>query len=543
MTLHVIYESAAGVTTDLAATDHVRLPGFEVTANAEEGTVAQSQLLVDDEGGALDLVGLKRVWAWESAESAGNQVIWSGTFGDREIGRIAGGDEPFMVGADRRWSCALVESNAIAQRRVITGPDGDRPAETDIARLTWLLGSAYLTGVGDSLGYLDDTGAVDMDAADLRGQSAYDVISDCANSSNKDFFLVPVNASTTTGVSTYSLFYAYGYAAQYDSALRLTNVLADIDNSVTFAVDPDMILRRTPERVYSGVLVRYQGGEVYVQDTGTGNAFAFRDAVHPGVNVSTAAAATAKANRYLADADAEEDRITCSFTVPKEKVNGLREGQRVQIKFSHLPDYSAEYLYARCVRRIVRQQSDEHYRITVELTPFPAGTDTEIRLMRPNDDGPVSGGPLFHLHWDTNGDVPCCGSVDYPSFGLAEYVGAYGDQTGIRVLGDGLITVTLAASGISIVEDTVTDRIYVTVNGARVNGYQENTTTGGLRAQVSNFVDGTDGDLVVADIAVRNGDVIEAYWQFDATAIEPWAIPAGVGSNDQWLLVTGSLRA
>lgn len=543
--LHVIYESAAGSTTDLSTTDHVRLPGLTLVENAEEGTVAQSQLVIEDEGGTLDLVGMKRLWAWESGEDGGNQVIIAGTLGDREIGRIAGGEEPFLVGADRRWSCSVVDPNAQLSRRVITGDDGNRPAETDIARLAWLYSSAYLSGVGNSLGYIDTTGAVDMDAADLRGQTAHDVINDCAQQSGKDFFLVPAAESLTTGVSTWSIYYALPWAAIYSSTLRLTNVRADVDNSTTFAVDPDMILRRTPERVYSGVFLRYQGGALYTQDATTANAFAYRDAVHPGVNLTTAAAALARANRYLADTDEEEDRITCSFVVPKEKVNHLRAGQRVQIKFSHLPGYSSGYTYARCVRREVRQMSDEFYRITVDLVGLGSTTATEARLMRPTknagaDLGYIGGGTYNPVHWDNDGDNPKAGDTSYPLTGLIEYVDSStaGYRKGLRVLGDGLVTVTIAFSASKVTDGPHTFTANLLLNGSIVESWSK-TEDLGLTTYSWEPIAGTS--LISTDIVVRNGDVFTLSVT-TSTGATLSALPTGVGNGSHWLLVEGDLR-
>ena len=408
MTLHVIYSNATGTTQDLAALDAIRLAspmdggeqGVSLTANAEEGSVAISTLLVDDPGGTLNLVGHRRVYVYESAEDPLNQMIWTGFLGDRTVTR---GEGEFVLSADRRWSAALVEGNTILSRRIITGADGNRPAETDVARVTWLVASSYLSTVDNALGYLDTSGPIAMEAADLRGQTAFDVVNDCANRSGKNWFLIyHGDTSPPSYIGTYSIWYASAESSSYVSTLRLTNVLADVDNSTTFAVNPDVTLRRDPSRVYSGVYLPYEGGVLYQQDTATKNAYAARDTAAPNANVEDSTKAAALARRYLDDAATEDDRIDFRIVVPKEKVNHLREGHRVEVKFSHLPGYSSAYGWARLLRRTVTQLSDELYEIAGELSGAgtslsgtldvlgdviqgyaPNGSSTESMIMKP----------------------------------------------------------------------------------------------------------------------------------------------------------------
>lgn len=540
MTLHVVYESAAGSTTDWATTDHIRLPTVEVSQHAEEGIAGRSTIPVEDVGGALSIVGLKRAWLWESAESAGNQVIGTFYVTDREIGRQGGAAvDDQVLSADRWWSVGLIDHNETLSRRIVTGTDGDRPAETDIARITWLLGSLYTPNVLSTTTYINTTGAVNLDKADLRGQRAYDVLAECANQSNKNFHLIPSNPTTAAGAQSYLLWYDYDYSATYDSALRLTNVLADVDNSTTFAVDPDMVLRITPERVYSGVLVRYNGGEIYAQDTDTGNAFAFRDAVHHATNLNSASAASARATRYLADADTEEERITCRFVVPKEKVNGLREGQRIQCKFSHLPNYSAAYQYLRCLRRSVRQLSDEFYEIRAELTlgiPLPL-TDSNALLYGPNDNNkPGTNNGTFQVNWDATGDGPTepGGCSLSARAGLLSYLGVTNEWTGIRCDGSGTVTVDTEGtfSGATL-NSPINLSAKIMLNGAMV---REVTHTQGSGAVSWTWhMSGTS-------LSVRSGDEITVQVTVAGMgAGDPLVIPAGTGSCQNLLWVRGDL--
>ncbi len=379
MSLQIRYNrvtTAAGVQPDtITARQNVAF-----SSSAEEGSVAQSQLIVDDTSNALNYVGLRRVYAYETRAQAHNQIVFNGYLAERTIGRQpAEGQDSDEEVLGRRWSLSLADTNSLMSRRLITGSDGNRPAETDIARIQWLLDSndKYLSNPHDTWAnpspFIDTSGAVAMDAADLRGQTAFDVLNDCAQRSGKNWFAQYYEAADTvppTNAGSIALHYYTAESTYNTSTLRLSNVNGDADNLTTFAVLPDAILTRDPSRVYSGMYVQYDGGELYQQSTTVENLFQRRDAAVSNPNIKTAAKASALATRYLADAATEDDRITCRFIVPAAKVNDLREGQRLQARFSHFSGYSS-YSYMRCLRRTVTQYGDDHYEIAVELSPAP----------------------------------------------------------------------------------------------------------------------------------------------------------------------------
>ena len=362
--------------------------GVSFSASAEEGSVAQSQIVVDDTANTLNYVGLRRVYAYETAAPAHNQMVFNGYLQERRIGRdpAEGQDEDVEVHG-RRWDLTVADTNSLLSRRLITGADGVRPAETDIARIQWLLDSndAYLSNPKDTWEnpspYIDTSGPIDMDAADLRGQTAFDVLNDCAQRSGKNWFAQYYEANDTvppSNTGSIAIHYYVPESTYYTSTLRLTNVNADADDVTTFYVLPDAILTRSPARTYSGVYLQYDGGELYEQSTTVENLFQRRDAAVSNPNVNTSAKATALATRYLADAETEDDRLTCRFIVAKQYVNDLREGQRFPGQFTHLPGYTASYTYWRCLRRAVTQLNDEFYQIAIEATPAPEPTTASI---------------------------------------------------------------------------------------------------------------------------------------------------------------------
>jgi hypothetical protein len=358
---------------------------------AEEGSVAMSEIVVDDEGQTLDYVGLRRVYAFETTAPAQNQLIFDGYIADKTVGRLpteGQDDDPSVTG--RRWTLQLTDVNSVLSRRIITGADGNRPAETDVARINWLLSAndKYLSNTHDSWdypsAYVSSASPVNMDAADLRGQTAFDVLNDCAQASGKNWF-VRYNEQNDTYPPTngggLQLWYDFDSSTAFRSTTRLTNVQADVDNTTTFAVFPDAQLSRDANRVYSGIYATYDGGSLYQQSTNVADLFQQRDAAVSMLNVKTSSAASARITRYLADATTEDDRITCSYLVPKQYVNSIREGQSFQAKFTHLPNWGSQYNYMRVLRRTVTAYPGEQfYLIRLELSPIT--TPHQISLVQ-----------------------------------------------------------------------------------------------------------------------------------------------------------------
>ena len=359
--------------------------GVSFSSAAEEGSVGMSQIIVDDTANALDYVGRRRVYAYETACQAHNQIVFNGYLQKRWIGRIPpeGPDQDAEV-MGRRWTLDIGDTNSLLSRRLITGADGDRPAETDIARIQWLLDSndAYLSNPQDNWEnpspYVDTAGPISMSAASYIGRTAFDVLNDCAQRSGKNWFVRYYEANDSvppTNAGSYALWYADAESTLDTSTLRLTNVDADVDDVTTFAVLPDAQLSRDPTRAYSGIYLTYDGGSRYQQSTNVVNLFQRQDAAVSNPFVKTDAEAAALTTRYLDDAETEDDRLPFRFICAKQYVNDLREGQRFSGKFSHLatdsgPDYST-WTWWRCLRRTVTHLNDEFYEVSGEASPIP----------------------------------------------------------------------------------------------------------------------------------------------------------------------------
>lgn len=351
-----------GSTGDLN-TDRIRLgQGFSLTEAAENGVLAMSRVRVDDPAGNLTIVGHHSFRAIETACS--EPSLFRGYFADRTVKRA----DSMLTGAARLWDCTVYDLNAALQFEVILGTTGQRPAETDTQRLAWLLASAFLGPISS-----DDSavfGAGDeLDKQDYRGMTAADVLSDCAQASGCNYFI-----AWDETIGSPVLHYYLPTRAFNSSTLKISNVLTDVDMSTVFAPDLDADLTRDPSLVYSGVYYRYgdrASAAVYETNATVLAAIGHkRETAEDDPSLSSAAKATRKANVWLSEAETETDVISCTLhKVSPAQVNLIRAGQRIQVKFTHLPGYSS-YTWVRVQRRTVAQDGDtqEFYALTLQLS-------------------------------------------------------------------------------------------------------------------------------------------------------------------------------
>lgn len=341
--------------------DRIRLgDGFSLTEAAESGVFAMSRVTVDDPDADITIVGHHAFRALETACSW--QTLFRGYFADRTIKR---GDS-LRTGAARVWDCSVADANATLYFEVIRGNEAKRPAETDTERLAWLLGSNFKGPISsddtDVLGY-----DVDLDKADYRGQTMADVLSDCATASKANYW-----AQWDDPSGEYRLHYYRPTRAYNSSTLRISNVLSDVDQLTTYAPSSDAQMQRDPSRIFSGVYYGYGEKDSYVFEESASVLAAIghrRETAESDQAVRTATKATAKAERYLEEADTDLDTVTVTLrNVPPSRVNLIRAGQRIQIRMTHLPGLSS-FAWMRITRRTVEQDGENQlgYRLTLEL--------------------------------------------------------------------------------------------------------------------------------------------------------------------------------
>jgi hypothetical protein len=336
--------------------------------NAEERSVGSWDLEIEDEG-VLDLHAQRTFYVLEDDTYDADNVLWVGQTFDKHSGR----GDTWRTGAGRVYTLNLIDLNTLLERRVIqSGDDPDRPEESDVERMLWLQGLGYI-GVTDD--WISTADPVDMDAVDYTGRMASEVIEDCSQQSTKNAFMF-----RDPDADTFAVFYGDS-SADVDiltSDIRLSNVLADIDNVTTFEVNLDADLWEANSRIYSGINANYDGGFVYVENATTVANFSHRDTALSWPDVKTATKATARAVRQLAIIGSEEYRITTALEVPSTQV-GLfpHAGWRLEARFSHYPRFT-EFTWFRILSRNTTLIGPNRYRIQYELSPgpvvAPAGT-------------------------------------------------------------------------------------------------------------------------------------------------------------------------
>lgn len=370
--IHVYLADISNNLVEVTRYVNLQTPGaISLTCNAEEASVATSTQVFEDASGLLtDVVGLRRFVVEDDAASF--RRIFSGYVWDKHVRR---GHE--LAGASaRNWNVEVNDLNTILSWRVIEG-NGSRPAETDVQRMQWLVSTTYITSVvTDVSTYLDTSSPVNMDAADYSGQYVSDLINDCMQASTKNCYLLD---EVTAGVYGYAIWYGAENLTTFSSAIKISNILSEVDGSVTFAPNTDAELARSPSRVFSGVRVNYDGGFTYRTDAATATTFnATRDTIYDQPNIKSSTVAQARGDTQLALMDTEEDVITCTILVPAAHVNDVRAGMRIQAKFSHFPDYNASYTWMRVLNRTVTlivpsgtTGPQGYYEIGLTLSPQP----------------------------------------------------------------------------------------------------------------------------------------------------------------------------
>jgi hypothetical protein len=419
----------------------------------------------------------------------------------------------------------------------MVGNDCNRPAETDIQRLAWLLSTNEISPIGDDT-YVNTSGAVPMDAVDYRGQMLSQVVDDCSQQSGKDFFVW-----YKEDTNDYSLFYDFSGSTAFSSDVRLSNVIADIESDydgLTYYIDLDAELNRDPSRVFSGVYLPYDGGWVYVSKPSTAAAFAYRDTVMPAENVKTKAKATSRANRYVNSIASEEDVITASFLVPLADVNKLIAGQRLQFKATHMPGYES-FTWVRCLNKKVFAESEEFYRITVEMVgpgvpAAEAAAKAVLYLVR------TFGGTLY---FQAPGDTPPPGYLTVPTTSGLTPVSVMSPPDppwpyiGWDVSATGSLDITLRSSFAGVLIDNIayTVTAAITLNGAVIAS--ESMVVSGFLVYTGPMMP----DVVATGVSVTSGDEIRATFTCSPPTMPFFRAPAGTGQSGEGFYITGGSLA
>jgi hypothetical protein len=505
-----------------------------LTEHAEEGSVATSQIIIDDPDMDFEIAAFRAFHAWDDDDES--EYVYVGFTTEREIIR----DES---GLGRRWIVSLVDLNSVLSRRLMTAASANRPEESDVERVEW--GESNAEGsIIDDYGYLLEDDPVEMDAVDYRLQSHFEVLRDCAEASGKNFYMThfgPVDSRKL------SLWYGPTGAAEYASDAALTNVAADVDADCFIVMSAKSNLR--PDRVFSKVILPYRNSHVIASNPTTVATFTQRDTTMPAPNVTSKAKAQARANRYVNDIATEEERISVVVRVERADIHRIRPGMMVDCRFLHIPSVSAAYVGCRVLSRTVTEPNLRQYELALELSPpsaAPASAppgDNAFGILHMSKAGSEEGDSA--VWFAQPGDTPPPGYAVQPTVGDIEVIqdtgGPYGtgwSYQGWKVNGTGTLDVAFYASTVGVLIDNIT---YSITYAIRLNG----SVVASEAVNVSGFLvpHGHFQLVTVAGLAVEPDDEISA----TITCIPPtmpfFRSPLGTGQEGERLEITGGTLA
>jgi hypothetical protein len=373
----------------VAYPSRVKKDTLEVTIQAAEASVGASVITIDDPGGDFYIRGLKPLYL---IETDAEEDEWFGLVGIFHAWNRVFRRGPYRTGASREVDIHVNDVNTLMTRRLQKGTDAERPQENDTTRIDWLAHTPEVIGgsgdtpepVIEDFDFLFTDSPVPMDKTSYLGQDSAGTLNDALQDSGKNgyIFASPIDGQ----IIRYGIWYGRTERTDYSSPHRISNVMADVNIDAaeaaatetpgdliagewTFYPSLDATLDRDPSRIASGVMVQRDGGYAYQRRIETAQAFEFADKLMTAELVKTQAQAERRAARYLRDLRNEDDAIECSVIVPNALVNGFREGQRTQVKFSHLPGYAADFVWMRIAARTVRQIAADSglYEIALDL--------------------------------------------------------------------------------------------------------------------------------------------------------------------------------
>lgn len=339
----------------------IRLNDMGLTSQAD-GSPGFGGIVFDDEAATLTVRGWMPVVVKETA-CVSAPVLFDGFVADRRYSRV-GPKATYKTGSSRFVDTTLVDQNAVLHIRLITEPDGKRPAETHNARINWLTASAYLSGLIDDTSLVNTSNPRPFEEADYRGQFADDLLNDIAGPIFRTFFVWTTQPSGGRG-----LFFDVPDAVVGTSTLTISNVLSD-NNATCFPPFVDAVLTRDPSEVYAKVRYTYRNGVVIENDASTSSLFfpvlGGRGLQVDNSRVGLESTARAMADRLLVRDGSENDTVTLTVQLPAASVGLIGIGQRIGVRFSHLPGFDPQ-VFTRVTARTITQAPDDDTLYNVEL--------------------------------------------------------------------------------------------------------------------------------------------------------------------------------
>jgi hypothetical protein len=519
--------------------DGIPPSSIQASANADHGETAFGGFDVEDPNATLTITGFHPVTITESACS--QPRLFTGWTSTREVGRDK--EAGLIVAGEREHDVTIGDLNALFGFRMITGTDGNRPAETWSARLTWLLGSSYLSGLITDTGYVRTITQM-MDAADYRDSYPRSVCDDLVDriAHEMDYFAFWDPVALTVG-----LYFDHQEDAVSLSTLRISNVPGDYDGVTTFEPDAVAKLSREPDQTYSEVVVEYKNGKVFRSRASTAAAYIRRGTKISRPYTSLKSTAITQAEWFLDQHAGELDRITATITVPPSVAGLVWAGQRMSVKFSHMPGYTT-WTSVRVVACSAQPTDDSlgRYAIALELvSPRPATVSNSLAIVQHAYDestntgdhlsvvlplgAPTPGNTMLLIWWMRGGSTET--PLASPTFTqLAAGVGYDGTQYG----GPGQAARMVLAS--RVVQTGDTDTIGIT--GSMSSGAVVIELTGGVYPPTV-VTNGATGETLTSASTLTLSDTVAgpalmiAAWAMQRTDYAPAdSVASGSGATE-----------
>jgi hypothetical protein len=387
MALRFVYgDRRANWTAVDLGTNAVRLGKWAVTSKAYMGEIGTSTIPIDDPNGDVghagdQILGLKLLTVYESSAPANNQIIGDCFTRDRKYTSA----DSLITNAAVRIEVDLADRNDEAHYYLIPGDDaasGDRPAETVDARIAWLLASTYIALADNGL---VASSSVSMPATNYGNQTGADVLDQCALAAGFNWGLYYDESAGEASLR----FYDPNTSTLETKTLRVSNTLSDVDSDLirgdgathTWGPMTKIAMRRSPQDTAALYRVPWMKGTVSASRSSTADTYGRIDAIAPDANLTTADAATARANFLLWQHRNEEDTFDpITLHLPPAHVNDVREGSRISCRFRNMPGYH-DWSWFRVTTRTVGQEdeTDEFYTVTLEIVPCEDGGVTIVQ--------------------------------------------------------------------------------------------------------------------------------------------------------------------
>ncbi len=528
MTLRHLYRDLDGTLTDMSAYSP-RL--VTAQSRAVESAVGSWSVVLDDPNGELEIVG-HRNWFIEETDSEDEDIIiWGGFTGAQTIARMQG-DAHRKIGPDARViSVELYDANSYLARIIMKGSDTERPTETDVERMEWLLSTDEADAIHDVTTFMHTGAPVNMDAASYRGTYFGQIISDCSEQSGKNhyaFYRWHDSARKLT------IWYGRDTANDYVSPFFLSNDPDDItydavDNgtATVWPLSEDATMERSPERQYCGCYMTGadSAGATYRHNAAThaliaGGTHQHRDMTAYRPLVKTLTKLKARADRVLLDVQDQDVRIkTTIYGVLQERVTLCKAGMLIKVKGTHWWPSVDDWHNCRV--------------LTAEPRPFGPGNTwdiaLELQVIDPGPDGVVDGPPPADYEADVFAGLQRSRGNDTDQLGPLKYASTYSiggggwdERTPVGPIDyipgvdnpehDGLVYDAIqvsAAMTVRIHARADVTGVYIPATVAVLNVYINGSIAGSSSVAIGpGFAGGTVVDVDLRDVHLAAGDIV-----------------------------------